>query len=85
MKSYKVFGRKFFPALLIFQLGFHIIAIPVIIVAVVVSFLGDGDLSSTLCLLLLFSLELIFFLNAFNEKLAQEITKCRCPKVTMFY
>ena len=67
LKYFKIFGRKWYPALLQYQLGLHM-AMILIIVACIADSCFWGLLS-------ILSFELLPFLFAFNEKEAKRIER----------
>ena len=80
LKEYKIFGRNFYPSLMLYQLGLHLAAVPMFIIALIYIIKG---IDCTYALMLGISclvLEIGSFLTAFDEKEAKYIEENGWPK-----
>jgi hypothetical protein len=84
MKSYKICGRNWYPALMEFQMGFHLVSVPCIIGVLIYFILGNFCWSAVALLGLCLLMVLASFLWAFDDELADQIDKGGWPSIELF-
>jgi len=81
IKCFKIFGKNWYPALMMFQLGFHLAAIPIFIISLVLLF--KGDLYAIISVIVTLAIESLSFIWAFDEELADKVNKNGFPPIDL--